>query len=155
VQLFEQIRKGEFKLPRASDECRDFLARMLTVDPEKRITIREAFEHPWMTAGPAPQFPAEPPAPYIGLAKVESMFDKTLLVLDWVEPVPKSTSSGRIEEIPKLVRMLQRENSVMLPRLGPEPGPCAGKRRRVVVPSASRAETPDGVAILGPRKRRK
>ncbi|CDS12016.1 hypothetical protein LRAMOSA04212 [Lichtheimia ramosa] len=33
-----------------SDEAKDFVSRCLTIDPAKRMTAREALEHPWLTA---------------------------------------------------------------------------------------------------------
>lgn len=36
-----------------SMDARDLLRRMLTTDPEARITIPEIWEHPWVKNGPA------------------------------------------------------------------------------------------------------
>ena len=35
-----------------SFEARDLIRRMLTIDPEERITIPEIWEHPWVKNGP-------------------------------------------------------------------------------------------------------
>ena len=32
-----------------SDECKDLIKRLLTMDPAKRITGKGALEHPWFT----------------------------------------------------------------------------------------------------------
>ena len=34
-------------MEKVSDNCKDLIKRML-VDPEKRITLNEIFNHPWM-----------------------------------------------------------------------------------------------------------
>jgi len=52
-RLFSKIKKGAYKLPSpywdgVSDEAKDLLALMLTVDPRKRVTATQALKHPWM-----------------------------------------------------------------------------------------------------------
>ena len=38
-EVFGKIKKGDFKLPRnRSENCRDLIKKMITVQPEKRIT---------------------------------------------------------------------------------------------------------------------
>ncbi|KAF8464560.1 kinase-like domain-containing protein [Kalaharituber pfeilii] len=51
--LAEQIKQGLFEFPSPywdpiSDGALDLIDRMLTVDPEKRITVQGALEHPWV-----------------------------------------------------------------------------------------------------------
>lgn len=49
AQLFNQIRKGEYTIPNyLSDDCSDLLARLMTVNPLKRITVQDALNHPWI-----------------------------------------------------------------------------------------------------------
>ncbi|OHT08870.1 Calcium/calmodulin-dependent protein kinase type 1 [Tritrichomonas foetus] len=52
--LFLKVSSGQytFDLPEwsiVSDDCKDFIRRMLEVDPAKRITVDEALKHPWLT----------------------------------------------------------------------------------------------------------
>ncbi|KAL1977675.1 hypothetical protein VTN31DRAFT_534 [Thermomyces dupontii] len=52
--LAEQIKLGRFDYPSPywdsiPDIALDLIDRMLTVDPDKRITVDECLEHPWMT----------------------------------------------------------------------------------------------------------
>ena len=52
--LSQQIKMGRFDYPSpywdsVADPALDLIDRMLTVDVEKRITIDECLEHPWMT----------------------------------------------------------------------------------------------------------
>ncbi|KAL6547070.1 Calcium-dependent protein kinase 33 [Orobanche minor] len=49
----EAIKEGKVDLtshpwPLISSDAKDIIRRMLTVDPEKRITVAEALEHPWL-----------------------------------------------------------------------------------------------------------
>jgi serine/threonine protein kinase len=50
-ELFPKIKSGVIKLPKhLSSECQDIIRKMLTVDPNKRITAAEAASHPWIVA---------------------------------------------------------------------------------------------------------
>eukprot|EP00029_Vermamoeba_vermiformis_P011494 TRINITY_DN6333_c0_g1_i1.p2 TRINITY_DN6333_c0_g1~~TRINITY_DN6333_c0_g1_i1.p2 ORF type:complete len:230 (+),score=110.34 TRINITY_DN6333_c0_g1_i1:1714-2403(+) len=51
--LFEQIKTADFDYDKEfwskiSDEVKDFIVHLLTVDPNKRYTVKQALEHPWM-----------------------------------------------------------------------------------------------------------
>ena len=53
-ELFEIIKSGEYNFDAPawkyiSNEAKDLIARMLVVDPEKRITPDEIRKHPWIT----------------------------------------------------------------------------------------------------------
>jgi len=59
-EVFKAIKAGKFQFP--SDEwdavsplAKDFVSRLLVVDPQKRMTAEEALKHPWMHAGAASQ----------------------------------------------------------------------------------------------------
>ena len=46
--LYKKITKGKFKTPKyLSDCCKDFLHKILNVNPEKRYTIEQIKNHPW------------------------------------------------------------------------------------------------------------
>lgn len=52
--LCNKIMAGTYTAPDwLSAPMRDLLARMLTVDPERRITFAEVWSHPWVRGGPA------------------------------------------------------------------------------------------------------
>jgi calcium/calmodulin-dependent protein kinase I len=64
ADLFELIKSGEFEFDAAywqdmTESSKDLIRRMLTVDPDQRITSAEALEHHWITGGasttPLPQ----------------------------------------------------------------------------------------------------
>jgi serine/threonine protein kinase len=55
VDMYTKIRAGSFAFPApvwdsVSDDAKDLITRMLTVDPDQRIQAREALRHPWMRA---------------------------------------------------------------------------------------------------------
>lgn len=54
ARLFNRIKKGKFVFhdeywSNISPQAKDLISRMLTVDPEARITAAEALKHPWIT----------------------------------------------------------------------------------------------------------
>jgi len=54
--LFKSIKKAKFEFREdhwghISDGAKDIITRMLTVDPEKRITMKEVTEHKWVCGG--------------------------------------------------------------------------------------------------------
>ena len=54
-QMFPRIVAADFHLPmHVSQPCQDLLRRMLTADPEKRITISQVLQHPWLQAASPP-----------------------------------------------------------------------------------------------------
>jgi len=57
-ELFEQIMKADYDFPEdywkeVSETAKDFIRRLLVVDPKQRLTGKKALEHPWLT-GSAP-----------------------------------------------------------------------------------------------------
>ncbi|CAO3615607.1 unnamed protein product [Cunninghamella blakesleeana] len=54
AELFENIMSGKYEFDEEywgeiSDTAKNFVDRLLTFDPEKRITAKEALQHPWIT----------------------------------------------------------------------------------------------------------
>jgi len=54
--IFEKIKKGKFKFPSRpagepglSEEVKDLITRLLTMDPKQQLTVEKALEHPWVT----------------------------------------------------------------------------------------------------------
>ncbi len=50
-------RAHERVAPGVSDGCRDLLNRIFVLDPEARLTLEQVLAHPWVSAGPVPDFP--------------------------------------------------------------------------------------------------
>lgn len=51
--LFEKIKKGNYDADDPiwegiSDDAKDLVAKLLTVDSAKRLTANEALQHPWV-----------------------------------------------------------------------------------------------------------
>lgn len=51
--LFQQIKAGKYEFLRpywdpVSDEAKDFVAKLLVVDPKRRMTAEQALHHPWL-----------------------------------------------------------------------------------------------------------
>lgn len=60
------VLRGVFYFPadkRVSRSCHNIICRMLTVDPEERITIEEILQHPWFLKDPETNFLENHPAP--------------------------------------------------------------------------------------------
>ena len=54
-QMFPRIVAANFAQPHhISPECKHLLSRLLTADPEKRITVAEILQHPWFRKDLAP-----------------------------------------------------------------------------------------------------
>lgn len=50
--LFNKIERGEYRMARHfTDQAKDLIAKMMTVDPQKRITIDGIIVHPWFQVG--------------------------------------------------------------------------------------------------------
>ena len=74
-QLFPRIVAADYEQPkRVSEDCRHLLKRMLTPDPNKRVTIPEIMQHPWC----APLLSSPTPASCFWMA-LESWTDRQWL----------------------------------------------------------------------------
>ena len=50
--LYESILKGKYVVPEfISQECRNFLGKLLVLNPKKRITVSQITEHIWVNDG--------------------------------------------------------------------------------------------------------
>ena len=57
-ELFEQITKGEYKIPPyLTKECKDLIEGMMCVDPSKRLDEEGIMNHPWMKNFTAREMP--------------------------------------------------------------------------------------------------
>jgi len=60
--LYKQIKKGEYDFPDPywtdiSDQAKDLVRSMLTVDPKKRFTAKQVLQHPWISGESASSKP--------------------------------------------------------------------------------------------------
>jgi len=54
-EVFEQIMKADYEFPDPywtdiSKDAKDFISKLLVVDAKKRLTAKQAMEHPWITS---------------------------------------------------------------------------------------------------------
>mmetsp|Transcript_19920 Transcript_19920/g.28025 ORF Transcript_19920/g.28025 Transcript_19920/m.28025 type:complete len:333 (-) Transcript_19920:202-1200(-) len=57
-KLYQQIKQGKYDFPDPywqdiTDSAKDLIKKMLTVDPDKRITIQQIMDHPWISGSAA------------------------------------------------------------------------------------------------------
>ena len=58
--LYEKIKTGQYHMPyHFSEQARDLVARMLTLDPIGRITVSQIKQHPWFVIGLPPYLSKE------------------------------------------------------------------------------------------------
>lgn len=55
--MFKKIKRGEYEFDErwwseVSPEAKDLISKLMTVDPEKRLTAKAALRHPWFLADP-------------------------------------------------------------------------------------------------------
>jgi serine/threonine protein kinase len=49
---YQAVKKGDYKWPEQSpvtNLAKDFVDKLLVLDPLKRMTLKDAIEHPWIT----------------------------------------------------------------------------------------------------------
>lgn len=76
AQLFEQIRRGEYTIPKyLSQTCRSFISSLMCVDYKKRLTAAQALQHPFLAGVtvPIPSMLATN-MPIISLKKIDVFF---------------------------------------------------------------------------------
>jgi len=52
-QMYESIITGTYDIPSTDSDLRDLISRLLCVDVQKRITMDEIQNHPWMKKTPS------------------------------------------------------------------------------------------------------
>lgn len=82
AQLFAQIRKGEYKIPDfVSSNCADFIRGLLTVDPASRLTVEQAFYHPFL-ACVGKQFNSTEFYSDVPLKRIDQFFGREISEID-------------------------------------------------------------------------
>lgn len=77
AQLFDQIRRGEYTIPKfLSQTCRNFISSLMCVDYKRRLTAAQALEHPFLTGVNIPLMSLfSHSMPLISLKKVDNLFN--------------------------------------------------------------------------------
>ncbi|KAG8720166.1 hypothetical protein FRC08_001056 [Ceratobasidium sp. 394] len=101
-----------------STECIDWIKRMMELDPIRRMTIRQALDHPWLAAEPGPQVEEAPSASTSAWTLVHGASTGTVVPSSPLPGSSHSTASSWIH--------LSRE--VNVPR-GPAPSLASGQAR--------------------------
>lgn len=112
TQLFQQIKKGEFTIPSfLSPECTDFLQKLMTVDYKKRITISQAYEHPWMK-NIHPILPNMPyPSSKVSLRMVDDFFGYLISMIDLPRSALERKASSKSLTFKKVLRILKNDKN--------------------------------------------
>lgn len=87
--LLAKVKTGVFTMPPyLSAEAQDLISKMLTLDPKKRITIRQIREHPWFIANHL-NVPITPPIVDVSITNQVSDIDeeivRSLVCLGWTQ----------------------------------------------------------------------
>lgn len=110
-KLLSKVQSGVYTMPRnLSPEAKDLISRMLLVDPNKRITMKQILSHPLLTKYPYRQVPTEN-------KEIDGLFDASH---------PVSSESEIDKEILRNLQTLWRRDdpkSIIRNLLSPEPNP--------------------------------
>ena len=130
-ELFSQIKSGYYHVPNnISEHCKNLIERMLTVDPDKRITLPEIFDHPWVQD--CKTFPIQKYfIPNVSIRKCDQFFFKDISELN----IPKSIH--RTDSQPNLNFNKAHKHLIIDPRKPLPPLMLKDVRIRKGAPSAA------------------
>lgn len=113
AQLFKQIRRGEYEVPKhLSFACQDFIRGLMKVDPKKRLTIPQALEHEWMRETPAQLAHLPTPVSGVSLRMVDDFFGALHPSMELGDIVVKANSmSTRRLDFRKVRKMICDDKS--------------------------------------------
>lgn len=119
AQLFSQIKRGDYIIPDyLSDECKDLISQMLTVDPSKRITIKEALDHPWVKSTVDEIVIQQQNFSIVSLKKVDGFFNDESIFADLnkeeKENIEKQLSTLNLN-IGKIVKEISSKKAILSP----------------------------------------
>lgn len=76
MQLYQQIRKCHYHVPSyVSPECNNLIKGLICLNPEKRLTVDQALEHPWMLEV-SNEIAEWKEVPLVSLRKLDRFFGK-------------------------------------------------------------------------------
>ncbi|OHT07593.1 CAMK family protein kinase [Tritrichomonas foetus] len=107
-QLFDQIKKGDYTIPGyLSDNCRQFLAGMMTVDADRRLSIEEALTHQWMKSAPKSYDAGKPGTHFPSLKIVDQFFNREISDSDFKNLHIERSESMAPGQIPTLLNIIK------------------------------------------------
>lgn len=109
--LFAQIMRGEYEFDspywdEISESAKDFVKKLMTVDPEKRFTCPDGLKHPWIAGKDQETKDIH--------ANVSEMMRKTLLKAKWKNAITATTAVNRMKAM-KVVSKASEEHSTGSP----------------------------------------
>ena len=133
-QLFDQIRAGEYKIPDyVSESAQSLIRGLMTVDCEKRMTIEQAFEHPFLK-DVGEQFYGMAPTmiEYISLKRVDCFFgadndDEVELKAASEEAKTKTEVEFGLEQTKKQI-VVKRLPRLRIGQQNGDEGPLSGRQ---------------------------
>ena len=122
AQLFAQIKRGEYTIPKfLSPEAQSFVSGLMTVDISKRLTIKQAIDHPFLKGVPliVPAVPKN--LRYVTLKAVDRLFEhSTFTALEGIEKIVNSyepPNSARGKCFTSIIKYLRNGHTQGLPAL--------------------------------------
>lgn len=132
-KMFDQIRKGQYKIPsNLSENCKNLISSLLCVDVSKRIKMDKLINHPFLKAVKYPKFLTQNGVPLsystksLTLAIILSLPEKVQIGLG------SSSSSDLI-----LTDEAGNESSILSPKCGK----VDQKKRKAMIPKPKRSVT--------------
>ena len=112
-EIFGKITSGNLKLDGEnwddkSKSVKDFIAKMLTVDPKKRITIEKALLHPWLHKK---QHGTTEPVPFHIFNSLKQYKAENKLWQEALKVIVKLLSSEQISDLRKWFTAIDKNNS--------------------------------------------
>lgn len=75
IELFEQIKCCSYRIPAfVSGDCAELIRGLMTLDPQKRLTIEQVLAHPWMVEAYESQIVWKE-VPIVSLRRLDRFFD--------------------------------------------------------------------------------
>jgi|Transcript_10864 BR serine/threonine kinase len=113
--LFNKIRFEPVKIPKTIPvECRDLIRSLLTINPEKRITVEKIKQHRWFKSGPLPET-CRIPIQTLNIASVKNpITNPDLEIVNFLLPLQLVKDKKTLYSIlstknPSLLRILYRQ----------------------------------------------
>ena len=116
-QLFEQIKRGEYKIPQGiSQSCQNLISGFMTVDPKQRLTIKQALKSDFFSQIDDVNYSFLRTVPFLSLKRVDIFFSRD----DNEKPViyMKRTRSAYGKDFSKTLKCIS-QNSKHVVRLKP------------------------------------
>ncbi|KAJ3434870.1 protein kinase [Anaeramoeba flamelloides] len=140
-KLLFKIKKGKYSFPSTLDEQEmDLISKMLTVNPKKRITIKEIKKHPWFIKSfPQNYLPPTPPIDYgetlkkpISPRKIDDEIVEEIEQLGWIKnkQIMEGLQSDESNTIKVFYTFFQKYNSQNQKDGNEEKSSNSSKRRR-------------------------